>query len=96
VNDPFDLKSSRALWNRSRLDLRSEETIAQLMDRGELEAWRELFRMARRERDVRLRIIRVVKRVPLAFPRFWLAALVSLGEDVDLGMDLPGDSDVKP
>ena len=31
---------SQALWNRSRLDLRSDEQLAQLLDRGELSAWR--------------------------------------------------------
>src|SRR5262249_2273231 len=41
------LSRSRALWNRSRLELESDETLAQLMDRGEIEAWRELFALAR-------------------------------------------------
>jgi hypothetical protein len=84
------LEQSRALWNRSRLELRSEETLAQILDRGELAAWRELYRLARQDAGLRQRILRVVvSRVPLPYPRLWLAALASLGEPVDWGMDLP-------
>jgi hypothetical protein len=85
------LESSRALWNRSRLDLRSDEQIAQILDRGELEAWRELYALARQDEQLRSRIADVVARVPLDFGHFWLAALASLGTEVDLGMDLPRD-----
>src|SRR6185295_17723263 len=35
----FDLTRSRALWNRSRLDLESDEALAQILDWGELDAW---------------------------------------------------------
>ncbi len=42
----FDLSNSRALWNRSRLALESDEVLAQILDRGELEAWREIYRLA--------------------------------------------------
>ncbi len=42
----FDLSTSQALWNRSRLDLRSDEVLAQILDRGELAAWREIYRLA--------------------------------------------------
>jgi hypothetical protein len=44
--------STRALeqlvvgWNRSRLDLASDEVLAQVLDRGDVEAWRELYRLA--------------------------------------------------
>ncbi len=83
------LTASRALWNRTHLDLRSDEVLAQLLDRGEMEAWRELYRLARADADLRRRIARVVQSVPLPLPRFWLAALASLGESVDLGAPLP-------
>jgi hypothetical protein len=45
----FDLSTSRALWNRDRLDLESDEVLAQLLDRGELEAWREIYRLVARD-----------------------------------------------
>jgi len=83
------LESSRALWNRKRLDLRSEEIIAQILDRGETAAWREIYLLARDDVSLRRRMLSVVKRIPIGFGRFWLAALASLGEDVDLGMTLP-------
>ena len=41
--------STRALerlvvgWNRSRLDLASDEVLAQVLDRGDVEAWSELY-----------------------------------------------------
>ncbi len=77
------LESSRALWNRAYLDLRSEETIAQILDRGELSDWRELYRLARGDSALRERMHRVVRRVPLAYGHFWLAALANIGEAVD-------------
>jgi hypothetical protein len=83
------LEKSRALWNRSHLDLRSDEILAQILDRGEIAAWRELYALARKDADLRKRILAVIQRVPIDFPRFWLAALSSLGEDVDIGMELP-------
>lgn len=89
MSDPPSLRESRALWNRSELDLRSEEVIAQILDRGEVWAWRELYRLARGDDELRRRIRRVVERVPLAHGHFWLAALANLGEEVDLGMKLP-------
>ena len=33
------ISSSRALWNRSGLDLASDEVLAQILDRGEIAAW---------------------------------------------------------
>lgn len=77
-----DLAASRALWNRRGLDLESDETLAQLLDRGELVAWRELYRLCRTDPVLRTRIRRLIGRVPLPLPHFWLAALASLGEDV--------------
>ena len=83
------LERSAALWNRKALDLRSDEVLAQILDRGEIEAWRELYALAEADPALRRRILGVIQRVPLPFPRFWLAALATLGEDVDLGMLLP-------
>lgn len=83
------LERSRALWNRTHLDLRSDEVLAQLLDRGEMEAWRELYRLARSDAALRRRIHSLVLRVPLPLPHFWLAALKSLGEDVDVGAEVP-------
>jgi hypothetical protein len=89
--------STRALertvvgWNRSHLDLRSDEVLAQVLDRGDIEAWRELFELARGDRTLRQRILRVVNRVPLPYPGFWLAALAALGEPVDWSQPLPHD-----
>ncbi len=83
------IERSRALWNRDALDLRSDEVLAQLLDRGEVAAWRDLYRMARADRELRARIHRIVLTVPVALPRFWLAALASLGEIVDFGAPVP-------
>ena len=83
------LARSRALWNRERLELASDEVLAQLLDRGEMAAWRELFALCRGDAELRRRVHRVVLAVPLPLPRFWLAALASLGEPVDLAAPLP-------
>jgi hypothetical protein len=91
MRDRSALERSRALWNRTRLDLRSEEIVAQILDRGELSAWRELYALAAEDPALRRRIHQVIQRVPLPYPRFWLAALASLGESVDLGQELPRD-----
>ncbi|MEO8378749.1 MAG: hypothetical protein ABI779_03700 [Acidobacteriota bacterium] len=85
------LENSPTLWNRAYLDLRSEETIAQILDRGELADWRSLFRLAREDKALRERLHRVVLRVPLAFGHFWLAALGNLGERVDWTKPLPSE-----
>jgi hypothetical protein len=85
------LLSSRALWNRRALDLESDEVLAQILDRGEMEAWRELYRLAGDDPRLRARILRIVDTVPLPFPRFWRAALSALGENVDLGALVPCD-----
>lgn len=83
------LETSRALWNRSGLDLDSDEALAQLLDRGEIAAWRALYREAKADARLRSRIHRIVLTVPLPLPRFWLAALESLGEPVDWNVCLP-------
>lgn len=59
------IESSRALWNRSGLDLESDEVLAQLLDRGEMAAWRMLYRLARTDPRLRARIARIVLTVPL-------------------------------
>ncbi len=83
------LDTSRALWNRSRLALDSDEVLAQVLDRGEIAAWRELYRLALTDAALRARITRIVLTVPLPMPRFWLAALADLGEPVDIATALP-------
>jgi hypothetical protein len=85
------LERSRALWNRKRLNLASDEMLAQIIDRGEIDAWRELYRLARNDAELRRRIKRVVLTVPVSMPRFWLAALATLDENIDLGASLPDD-----
>lgn len=89
------LSSSRALWNRSRLDLRSDEILAQILDRGSLDDWRAVYALAHTDATLRARIRSVIERVPLPFPRFWLVALAALGEDVDVaGFKPPPYADV--
>lgn len=89
--------STRALeravvgWNRTRLDLDSDEVLAQILDRGDLGAWRELYALARQDQALRVRIRRTVATVPLPYPGFWLAALVALGETIDWSAPLPRD-----
>ena len=83
------LQRSRALWNRTRGDLESDEVLAQILDRGEIEVWRDVYRRAKSDAQLRQRIVRIVLTVPTPLPRFWLAALASLGECVDLGAPVP-------
>ena len=80
---------SRALWNRATLDLRSDEVLAQILDRGELADWRALYRLAHVDTQLRARIRRLVGTVPLPLPHFWLAALASLGDPVDFDAPVP-------
>jgi hypothetical protein len=79
----------RALWNRSTLDLRSDEVLAQILDRGKLADWRELYRLAADDAERRARIRRLVLTGALPLPRFWLAALASLGDPVDYDAPVP-------
>jgi hypothetical protein len=83
------MEASRALWNRTTLDLASDEVLAQLLDRGTLSDWRALYRLAAHDPTLRSRIRRLVLTVPLPLPRFWLAALASLGEPVDWDAPVP-------
>lgn len=92
MKDPA-LEASRALWNRTGLDLESDEVLAQLLDRGEMAAWRALYRLARADEPLRRRLRRVVHTVPLPLPRFWLAALASLGEPVEYDDPRPAYGD---
>lgn len=78
-------------WNRSRMDLASDEILAQVLDRGDLAAWRELYHLAAGDERLRGRILSVVHRVPLPYPAFWRAALASLGEPIDWTIPLPED-----
>lgn len=80
---------SRALWNRSALDLNSDEALAQILDRGEIAAWRTLYSLARTDARLRTRIKAIVSTVPLPLPHFWLAALASAGEPVDFDRPVP-------
>lgn len=83
----FDLSRSRALWNRTGLALESDEVLAQLLDRGELEAWRELYRMASgssaEAAALRRRILRLCQTVPIAFPHLFIAAMEALGGPIE-------------
>jgi hypothetical protein len=79
-------------WNRGRLDLASDEVLAQILDRGDVEAWRELYRLASTDASLRRRILGVVHRVALPYPGLWLAALASLGEPIDWDLRLPKDN----
>jgi hypothetical protein len=81
-------------WNRSRLDLRSDEVLAQVLDRGDLAAWKELYALAAADAALRARILAVVRRVPLPYPAFWLAALEGLGEAIDWTLPLPRDQGI--
>ena len=89
----FDLRRSQALWNRERLDLASDEILAQILDLGELEAWREIYRRAAAQTDegaaLRRRIVRLCCTVPVAFPHLFLAAMAHLGEVVDPYPEVP-------
>ena len=80
---------SRALWNRSALDWRSDEILAQILDRGTMSDWREVYRRAKADASLRARLHRLVLTVPVPLPRFWLSALASLDADVDVAADVP-------
>ncbi len=92
----MSLESSRAQWNRTHLDLQSDEILAQLLDRGDMADWRELYRLAKIDVPLRGRIARIVRTVPVPLPHFWLAALAGLGEPVDLEAALPSYAEQGP
>ena len=91
MSEPEPASFAGALWNRDRFDLRSDEILAQILDRGDLAAWRDLHRLVAQDADLRRRIMGIVSRVPLSYPGFWLAALEGLGEPVDWKKPLPQD-----
>lgn len=78
-------------WNRDRLDLDSDEVLAQVLDRGDLAAWRELYGLAASNALLRQRLLAAIRRVPLPYPHFWLAVLAGLGEAIDWTEPLPED-----
>ena len=83
----FDLATSRALWNRDRVNLESDEVLAQILDRGELASWRHLYALANRPgaeaARLRQRIVRLCRTVPLSHPHLFLAAMAAAGEVFD-------------
>jgi hypothetical protein len=86
------LARSAALWNRERFDLRSEEMLAQILDRGSLADWRALYELARADPALRGRIVRIARSVPIYLPHFWLAAMHALDGDVSMERgDFPFD-----
>ncbi len=64
-----------------------------LLDRGELQAWREIYRLAARPGEeaaaLRRRIIRLCQTVPLSFPHLFLAAVGALGEELEPYPEIP-------
>ena len=83
------LDGSRAVWNRTAVNLESDEVLSQLLDRGEMQVWRELYRLASADPRLRARIHRLILTVPLPLPHFWLAALAQLGEPIDWNAPIP-------
>jgi hypothetical protein len=80
---PNQLARSRALWNRTHLDLRSDEIRAQILDRGDLDDWRAIYRLAAADPSLRRRILRICATVPIGMPHLFIAAMASLGEPAD-------------
>ena len=78
---------------REWASLLARVALAQILDRGEMDAWGALYRLAKNDPELRRRILGVVRTVPIALPRLWLAALASLGEPVDLGGRLPSEDE---
>ena len=93
----FDLSASRALWNRTGLALESDEVLAQILDYGELEACRELYRLASGPGEhaaaLRRRILRLCQTVPLSFPHLFIAAMGALSEPVEPYPAVPPPAD---
>ncbi len=85
------LAASRAFWNRSSVDLRSDEQLAQLMDRGSVSDWAILRDLALADATLRTRMRQIVEGVEIGFPGFWLALLAGMGEPVDWNRPLPGN-----
>ncbi len=86
--------ASKAFWNRSSVDLRSDEQLAQLMDRGSVADWATLRDLALVDGSLRTRMRTIVERVEIGFPGFWLALLAGMGEPVDWNKALPRNQSV--
>jgi hypothetical protein len=67
----------------------SDEVLAQILERGTIAEWREVYRRAEVDSLLRQRLSQLVLTVPLPLPRFWLAALGNLGADVDVAASVP-------
>ncbi len=76
------LAHSAALWNRRELDLQSQETLVQIMDRGSIGDWRALAALAADDPGLTERIYLAATTVPLASAWFWQAVLASRGHAV--------------
>ncbi len=91
------LSGSAALWNREGLALESDEVLAQILDRGGLPDWREIYRLASERTAeaarLRRRIVRLCRTVPIAFPNLFLAAMAHLGEPLEPFPDVPPRDD---
>lgn len=83
------LERSAALWNRATPDLRSVETVAQILDQGDLADWRALDDLAREDAALRRRILQALRVAPIGMAHFWLAAMARRGEPVDFDAPLP-------
>lgn len=93
----FDLSRSQALWNRTSLDLGSDEVLAQLLDRGEIAAWRQLYQLASgagaEATALRRRILRLCQTVPLSFPHLFIAAIGALEGPIEPYPTVPPPAD---
>jgi hypothetical protein len=70
--------------------------VPTLAEMARIKAWllatrRELYHLAATDDFLRRRVLEIVRRVPLPYPRFWLAALASLGEAIDWTAKPPED-----
>ncbi|MBN1961515.1 MAG: hypothetical protein JW841_11260 [Deltaproteobacteria bacterium] len=92
MNNSTGLSSSRALWNRKHLDLRSKEIIAQILDFGERDDWRELYKLCKADAKLRHRTLSVIMQVPLAYGHFWLSALAAIDQNININAELPAYS----
>jgi hypothetical protein len=93
----FDLRSSQALWNRSQLALESDEVLAQILDRGELAAWRQIYALAKQPgsgaAELRRRILHLCGTVPLSHPHLFVAAMAAAGEAIEPYPEVAAASD---
>ncbi len=73
------------------------EVLAQLLDRGEIAAWRELYRLASGSGEeavaLRRRILRLCQTVPLSFPHLFIAAMGALEGSVEPYPNVPPPAD---